>query len=569
MLKKQKKGFTIVELVVVIAVIAILAAVLIPTFAGLIKKAQISNDQTLVRNLNTSLAISSEGGAGKSTMYETLEDMREQGYNVDKLTPTHNKNDIVWDSVRNQFVLVMENNEYYTGTNFDDYSNVDKTTLWKVYKEMPTESEYSIYLANESYSKSVTVNGVGFDAGNNSKITVISYKNTTGNANDHAVIRTNAGTELTVNAQSDAVSHYGVAKQVNVDAVANNSYHEYGEVTTVVVKTGRVVIEEKANVALVVAPTDKLSNPQNVKIEVPSGKTKVYAPEGVEISSPNNTVKSSGELKNNEIDYAVNDVNSDEKQFSGGLGIESNPYLIATTEDAMKIKNLNSSTLSKFYLKLTNDIKINNEIYMSAKTYIVDLNGHSITLKYDEGITPNYGGVFNVSGISKSGRVTSGNLTIYDSSEAQTGAVYGSTQTFTNKVTSAVCVRNYGKLTINGGHFYGRSEGTSCIFVYTSISSNSKATVTINGGVFETSTPSNGTYFVLNHQDSTTAGCTITVNGGRFKNYNPGVTAVDPANAYTGKIVLGSGCSTTTEADANGKDTWYVVSKTQTTESAS
>ena len=60
--KKTKKGFTIVELVIVIAVVAILAAVLIPTFAGLIKKAEISSDQTLVRNLNTSLAIFSGGG---------------------------------------------------------------------------------------------------------------------------------------------------------------------------------------------------------------------------------------------------------------------------------------------------------------------------------------------------------------------------------------------------------------------------------------------------------------------------------------------------------------------------
>ena len=35
----RKKGFTIVELVIVIAVIAILSAVLIPTFSSLIKKA--------------------------------------------------------------------------------------------------------------------------------------------------------------------------------------------------------------------------------------------------------------------------------------------------------------------------------------------------------------------------------------------------------------------------------------------------------------------------------------------------------------------------------------------------
>ena len=39
MKRMNKKGFTIVELVIVIAVIAILAAVLIPTFSGIIEKA--------------------------------------------------------------------------------------------------------------------------------------------------------------------------------------------------------------------------------------------------------------------------------------------------------------------------------------------------------------------------------------------------------------------------------------------------------------------------------------------------------------------------------------------------
>ena len=40
MKRNNKKGFTIVELVIVIAVIAILAAVLIPTFTGVTEKAQ-------------------------------------------------------------------------------------------------------------------------------------------------------------------------------------------------------------------------------------------------------------------------------------------------------------------------------------------------------------------------------------------------------------------------------------------------------------------------------------------------------------------------------------------------
>ena len=52
----NKKGFTIVELVIVVAVIAILAAVLIPTFSGLIKKAQQSADHQAVSQMNTILA---------------------------------------------------------------------------------------------------------------------------------------------------------------------------------------------------------------------------------------------------------------------------------------------------------------------------------------------------------------------------------------------------------------------------------------------------------------------------------------------------------------------------------
>lgn len=51
MKKSNKKGFTIVELVIVIAVIAILAGVMIPTFGGVIEKA----NQSAVQQVATSL----------------------------------------------------------------------------------------------------------------------------------------------------------------------------------------------------------------------------------------------------------------------------------------------------------------------------------------------------------------------------------------------------------------------------------------------------------------------------------------------------------------------------------
>ena len=53
MKKANKKGFTIVELVIVIAVIAILAAVLIPTFSNVVEKANQSAALQEVRNAYT------------------------------------------------------------------------------------------------------------------------------------------------------------------------------------------------------------------------------------------------------------------------------------------------------------------------------------------------------------------------------------------------------------------------------------------------------------------------------------------------------------------------------------
>ncbi len=55
-MKNKYRGFTIVELVIVIAVIAVLAAVLIPTFSAIVKNANISADTQAARNMNVILA---------------------------------------------------------------------------------------------------------------------------------------------------------------------------------------------------------------------------------------------------------------------------------------------------------------------------------------------------------------------------------------------------------------------------------------------------------------------------------------------------------------------------------
>lgn len=53
----KKRGFTIVELVIVIAVIAILASALIPTFSGVVKKAKESQALQNARNAWTAYLV--------------------------------------------------------------------------------------------------------------------------------------------------------------------------------------------------------------------------------------------------------------------------------------------------------------------------------------------------------------------------------------------------------------------------------------------------------------------------------------------------------------------------------
>ena len=540
-MKNSKKGFTLVELIIVVAVIALLAAVLIPTFSSLISKANQAKDEALVSNLNKAVALSTEK---YDTVYDVLGAVKENaGFDVAKISASVSEHEILWDSVNYCFVYKTEKG--ITGIpDTQTNKDVENYQYWRFVKDQSAiaDSEYSVYWVGDDIkndTKTTVEVNVGFDAGE-ATVNELKYVANT-NAQD-VVIRTKGG-NLTIDAVTDSVEHHGTVDKVNVIAVAPHSYYEKGEVRgNLTVKEGKLEITKQAvvNTVLLSSANVEILSEEGAKINY------VAATDSSALEVIKNATTIPSEVK--KTDTAVTVKDEETSLFVGGLGTEKSPYLIATGEQALNIEKLNKSANFKFIA----DVTVTDEIYMSGKKIVIDLNGHSVKLEYADGVKPNNGSVFYIGG-------SGGKLTINDSSEAQTGAVIGSDKTYSNKVTSAVRAGNSGKLIINGGHFYGTSEGTSCIFVMTSTASGSKATVTINGGIFETATPSNGTYFVLNHQDSASAGCTITVNGGKFKNYNPGVTVVDPVNAKTGKIVLGTGCKTTETKD--GDVTWYTVSK--------
>ena len=108
-MKRNKKGFTIVELVIVIAVIAILAAVLIPTFTSLINKANISADQQAVRQMNTALAIDEAENGRAETVEQALDVLNKAGYKANEYIALADGYQFYWDQSTNRVVLYNNN----------------------------------------------------------------------------------------------------------------------------------------------------------------------------------------------------------------------------------------------------------------------------------------------------------------------------------------------------------------------------------------------------------------------------------------------------------------------------
>ena len=108
-MKRNQRGFTIVELVIVIAVIAILAAVLIPTFTSLINKANISADQQAVRQLNTALAIDEAENGRAETVEQALDVLNKAGYKANEYIALADGYQFYWDQSTNRVVLYNNN----------------------------------------------------------------------------------------------------------------------------------------------------------------------------------------------------------------------------------------------------------------------------------------------------------------------------------------------------------------------------------------------------------------------------------------------------------------------------
>lgn len=103
--KNNKKGFTIIELTIVVSVIAILSAVLIPVFAGVTKKANQTADEAAVRNLNTLIAPADDEINDRQSLINFL---AAKDYDLENYKPMSKNYSFVY-SVENNVVMLLSN----------------------------------------------------------------------------------------------------------------------------------------------------------------------------------------------------------------------------------------------------------------------------------------------------------------------------------------------------------------------------------------------------------------------------------------------------------------------------
>lgn len=98
---KNKKGFTLMEMLIVVAIIAILIAIAIPTFASSLNKARVATDEANIRSGYASVMTdvlmdenySVEGGTTKTDTYKLNKDGSVTKDNATDAYLTQGKND--------------------------------------------------------------------------------------------------------------------------------------------------------------------------------------------------------------------------------------------------------------------------------------------------------------------------------------------------------------------------------------------------------------------------------------------------------------------------------------------
>ena len=249
--KSRKRGFTILELIIVIAVIAILAAVAIPTFAGVVRKARVSAKTQMAKSINTILTVEEITDGRPKSMYDAIKVMSENGFDIGELSLDDDLL-LAWVQGDNRIAVVDDEfNSVYThnGAALPD----DKVLIWQVVNEIPSESATSIYLADGFAEENISVS-VGVDVGDNLDIKSIIYTDDDAEIKS-ILLRANGNATVTdINNNSDDISLLGASHSSSLHSSEINETNRlsiYESLTEFSLYNGNAVIRSGASVETV------------------------------------------------------------------------------------------------------------------------------------------------------------------------------------------------------------------------------------------------------------------------------------------------------------------------------
>ena len=281
MKRTNKKGFTIVELVIVIAVIAILAAVLIPNISRLVRKANESNDVSLAKNMNTLLTMD-EAENGKATnMYDVLIALENGGFKLSTLNPRASGNVFAWDKANNQIVYLSKDKILFQAKEVKDKGDLYITT--RDADTFNTFPGYSFYLVQDLSADVTLSEGSNLDTG---EFTLNGDVSCT--TNKDVDIRGKINGTLTVNSNAGKITNYSIVENVVIENTAKTSYHEKGQVQKFTINDslkGKVVFENSAYVKTLVQKNTKTESEVENKGFIETVSSESTAPDGKKIAA--------------------------------------------------------------------------------------------------------------------------------------------------------------------------------------------------------------------------------------------------------------------------------------------